>query len=111
MNYAIVYSSRTGNTEMLAKEINKIISKEDCAYFGQPCDDALKADLIFVGFWTDKGCCDETVAEFLSKINGQQIFLFGTAGFGQSEEYFERIIAKVKSLIKNPFHLVGQFMC
>ena len=59
---------------MLAKEINKIIPKEDCAYFGQPCDDALKSDLIFVGFWTDKGCCDEMLPNFCQKLTGNKFF-------------------------------------
>lgn len=77
MKCAIVYGSRTGNTEMLAKEINKIIPKEDCAYFGQPCDDALKSELIFVGFWTNKENCDETVAGFC-KILMENINLNGT---------------------------------
>ena len=36
MSYAIVYSSRTGNTELLARAIQSALPAEDCLYFGGP---------------------------------------------------------------------------
>ena len=36
MSYAIVYSSRTGNTAQLAQAIKEALPQEDCLYFGQP---------------------------------------------------------------------------
>ena len=61
MTYAIVYSSRTGNTELLARTIQKALPAEDCVYFGGPDAAALAADRLYVGFWTDKGSCDEAL--------------------------------------------------
>lgn len=34
MTYAIVYSSRTGNTERLAQAIRQALPPEECLYFG-----------------------------------------------------------------------------
>ena len=65
MSYAIVYSSRTGNTELLARAIQSALPAEDCLYFGGPDAAALAADRLYVGFWTDKGSCDEELAAFL----------------------------------------------
>ena len=59
MKYAIVYSSRTGNTELLAQRLRDSLPKEDCLYVGPPNKEALAAEKLYVGFWTDKGTCDE----------------------------------------------------
>ena len=54
MSYAIVYSSRTGNTELLARAIQSALPAEDCLYFGGPDAAALAADRLYVGFWTTR---------------------------------------------------------
>lgn len=43
--------------------------------------------------------------------NHQKIFLFGTAGFGKSDDYFKKIIAKVKESIDESNEVIGSFMC
>lgn len=73
MSYAIVYSSKTGNTRLLADAIREVAG-DDCIYFGEPSDAALSADILYVGFWTDKGTCDSTVADFLKKLDGKKVF-------------------------------------
>ena len=56
MKYAVVYCSHTGNTKRVAEAIAQVIPAEDMLYFGIPDMDATKdADVIFAGFWTDKG--------------------------------------------------------
>ena len=50
MSYAIVYSSRTGNTAMLAQAIRDVLPENTCLYFGEPDKRALEADVICVGF-------------------------------------------------------------
>lgn len=111
MKYSIVYSSRTGNTKLLAEQIKIILPEESLISSGQPSDEAAEADLIFLGFWTDKGCCDETLSAFLRTLNGRKIFLFGTAGFGQSETYFQKILSRVRELIPASCQVIGSFMC
>ena len=69
MKYSIIYSSKTGNTALLAKNLKETLPKNDCIYYGEVDEKALDADLIFIGFWTDKGTCDETVSNFLKTIN------------------------------------------
>ena len=50
MSYAIVFSSRTGNTRLLAETIRDILPQGECVYFGEPSEQALKADRIYTGF-------------------------------------------------------------
>ena len=111
MKYAIVYSSRTGNTKMLADTIRTALPKEDCVYFGTASEEALKADRIYVGFWTDKGACDADTAAFLKTVKDHEVYLFGTAGFGISQEYFDKIVSRAAGLMDQSNKLVGSYMC
>ena len=111
MKYAIVYSSKTGNTEYLAKGILDVLPKEECVYFGAPSPEALQAERIYIGFWTDKGSCDEKIAEFLSSVTVQEVFLFGTAGFGGDAAYFQMILENVKKEIGGAGKIIGEYMC
>lgn len=111
MNYAIVYSSRTGNTAMLAQAIREALPQENCIYFGEPDPRALEADLLYVGFWTDKGSCDEQTAQFLQSLTGGQVFLFGTAGFGGAPTYFEQILDRVQKNLRPDVQITGTYMC
>lgn len=111
MTYSVVYSSKTGNTRMLAEAIRSFLPNENCTYMGEPSSQALVADRIYVGFWTDKGTCDPETAAFLSELTKQEVFLFGTAGFGGSAEYFEKILAEVKQKLGPQVRLIGTYMC
>lgn len=111
MSYSIVCSSRTGNTALLAQTIRDTLPASDCVYFGAPDAKALAADTIYAGFWTDKGTCDEQVAQFLQSLNGQKVFLFGTAGFGGAPAYFEQILNRVRENLPETTELIGSYMC
>lgn len=111
MKYSIVFSSRTGNTEMVANEIKTALPQSDCEYFGAPCQSALEAPLIFLGFWTEKGNCDAATATFMKELENKQIFLFGTAGFGGNQEYFQSILANIQANLPCNNTLIGSFMC
>ena len=111
MSYAIVYSSPTGNTAMLAQTIREALPQAECCYFGEPDDQALSAKRIYVGFWTDKGTCDEQTARFLERLTDQQVFLFGTAGFGGAAAYFDQILGRVKEKLGPEVRVIGTYMC
>lgn len=111
MSYAIVYSSQTGNTGLLARAIQSALPAEECIYFGPPAPEALSAQVLFVGFWTDKGDCDHSIADFLGHVTGQTIFLFGTAGFGGAQTYFQTILETVRRHLPPNAAVAGSYMC
>ena len=111
MSYAIVYSSVTGNTALLAQTIREALPRESCCYFGAPDPQALSAERIYVGFWTDKGTCDAAAAQFLRQLTGQAVFLFGTAGFGGDGAYFQRILERAEENLGPEVRVVGTYMC
>ena len=111
MSYSIIYSSRTGNTKLLADKIQTVKGSADCKYFG-PIENAdLDADIIYIGFWTDKGRADDECLEFLKTIRNKNIFIFGTCGFGKEQSYFDRVIANTAKAIDSSNALIGSFIC
>lgn len=111
MTYSIVYSSKTGNTKMLADALHQALPADDCLYFGASDAQALAAERIYIGFWTDKGTCDAETAAFLAQLTRQEVFLFGTCGFGGGVAYFEQILARVRELLPESVQLVGSYLC
>lgn len=111
MKKSIVFNSPTGNTKKLAETISSTIGESDVAYFGTPNNDALDSDLIFVGFWTTKFSCDDKVKQFLASLQNKKVFLFGTAGYNFTDEFFNNILDEVKKSLDPSNELVGTFMC
>lgn len=107
MKYAVVYSSATGNTKKLAEAIKSEVGE---CYFGKPSDEALEADLIFVGFWT-MGTCGADVKKFIEKLSGKKVFIFGTAGYNNTKEYFNGILESVKANVPESNTIIGSYMC
>ena len=103
MRYAVIYDSPSGNKKRMADEIKEYMdeqkgSQEECIFFGEPETDDRKterisgAEIVFAGFWTDKGDCSEKMKGFLESLHGRKVFLFGTAGFGGSRKEFIRVL-------------------
>lgn len=111
MKYAVTYSSKTGNTSMLAYAIQKMLPEGDCIYYGNPLPTAAIADRIYVGFWTNQGTCDEETKEFLKTLKCKEVFLFGTAGFGGEQSYFDQIINSVERFLDSSVKVIGSYMC
>lgn len=109
--YSIPYSSKTGNTKKLAEKIREVLPEENCDYFGTEGAKALSSDILYIGFWTDIGNADPVTLELLKGLRNKKIFLFGTAGFGGSEAYFQQVLGKVKESVDESNTVMGEFMC
>lgn len=108
MKKSIIYSSATGNTKELAEAIQAQVSADYC---GKADDSALDSDLVFVGFWAKAFTCDDGIAAFLKKLQGKKVFLFGTAGYDDTAEFFAKILTAAKENIDSSNTVVGEFMC
>jgi flavodoxin len=115
MKYAVVYESATGNTKMLADEIINILGDAECVYFGTVEENirnmTKEADIVFIGFWTDKGECSVGAAQYMETLRDRDVFLFGTAGFGGSPQYFSQILRRVSGCLPEGNTLAGTYMC
>ena len=104
MSYAIICSSRTGNTEKLAQRAREVLGEKN----ERP---VAEADLVLVGSWTDKGGMDLALADTLPQLAGKRVFLFGTCGFGGSQAYFDHVLDRFAAALPEGANVVGRFMC
>lgn len=125
MTCSLVVNSKSGNTRMVSGAIKRALQAAgvefvhaaalsddaDADQVALEAQGACAADTVLVGFWCDKGACTPSVAALLSALHGKRVFLFGTCGFGASEEYFRQIIDRVTSNLANDAELVGWAMC
>ena len=107
-NYSIIFSSVTGNTKKLADTIHETLPQDMCDYFGGNELQVPESDLLYIGFWTDKGNADNKTLELLSKLKNKKIFLFGTPmhgnwGIMQSQSknnIFLKIFSRIMNILK-----------
>ena len=75
MNIAIIYSSITGNTKIIAETIKESLQKENIVYFGNPTEDLPEADIYIIGSWTDKGNPTDEIIMFLKKLKVKKLLI------------------------------------
>lgn len=105
--YSIIFSSVTGNTKLLADALRETLPKDACDYFGASENAPTDSQLLYVGFWTDKGNADSATLALLQKLRNKKLFLFGTAGFGISEAYFRKVLDRVRESVDASNTIVG----
>lgn len=108
--YSIFYSSRTGNTRMLADAIREALPEDACDAFGTNDTAEPLSELLYVGFWTDRGNADGDALALLARLRKKKIFLSGTAGFG-SEAYYRKVLERVRQSVDESNTIVGTYMC
>lgn len=112
MTYMVVYSSITGNTQMIAEAIKDALGEDGCLYHGKVGEILTQdADIVFAGFWVNKGSCAEEMKKYLKALENKKIALFGTAGFGGAESYYETVLAEIKQCISKSNIIIDSFMC
>ena len=74
--YSILFSSLTGNTRYLADALKEALPKDKCDYFGEICETLPDSEIVYLGFWTDKGVADSKALGLLKKLKNKKVFLF-----------------------------------
>lgn len=108
--YSVLFSSQTGNTKILAQAIAQALRQRARLFWRLPRH-VPSSPVLFVGFWTDKGTADAATLELLKTVKNKKIFLFGTAGFGGSAAYFQKILLRVQENLDAGNQVIGTFMC
>ena len=80
-----------------------------CTDCGRTSSAIPASETLFVGFWTNQGVADQATQKLLEQLRNRKIFLFGTAGFGGSEAYFQAILDKTKAFIDDSNTVIGTY--
>ncbi len=112
MQYEVLFVSKTGNTEEVAKAVYRGIPsrQKDIQRLERntPVD---IGETYFIGFWTNRGSCSIEVLDYIAELHGKNIALFGTCGMGCEAEYYKIIEKQVKALIPDDNVYLGAFLC
>ena len=94
MKEIIIYDSLSGNTEELAKEIKK---EKPSAKLEKITTETVSQndEIYYIGTPIIKGMCTDKIKKILMSLENKKIFLFVTAGYGGSKEYYERLKERI----------------
>ncbi len=110
MEYLVIYSSQTGNTQKLALEIFEALpgKSKDIQKIEEQSGEA---DTYFVGFWVRRGICGQDILDFLDRLHGKKVALFGTCGMGGDRKYCRQVSRRMEALIPEDNRYLGSFLC
>lgn len=111
MNSLVVFSSLTGNTEKIARIIYETIPFKKDIFNASENFNLNSYDLIAIGYWVNKGTCDDKVEEIISSLHNKRIILFGTLGAKDSGNYYESIKMRIETLVSKDNIILGHFLC
>jgi flavodoxin len=110
MTMLVVYSSRTGNTRMIAEAIHEIMPAGAVLAPVESAPDPAGYEFIALGFWVDKGAPDEAMLSYMDKVRGCSVGLFGTLGAWpdspHAAESMEKAVARMEGN-----RVLGTFLC
>ena len=105
---AVIYSSRTGNTEKVEKQLAEAL--------GAPCHSVKDtsavpegADLC-VGTWIDRGTADAGAKKYIESLRGRRVFLYGTLGAEPDSQHAEKCIANIRALFDPSNEILGAIL-
>jgi len=133
----LVYSSRTGNTEKLARGVYAILTGVDSAGDQEggnglsseargagnrslftldlasitEAPDPEKHDTIILAFWVNRGYPDEASLAYLKRIEKKRIGFLATLGAYPDSDHAEKVKNRVKDLILERNEFLGSFFC
>lgn len=107
---AVVFSSKTGNTEKVAAAIQAGLPSDTPLLNVKDQPQLADYDLIFYGYWVDKGGPDPLSLEFMKSITNPKVALFATLGAEpDSQHAADSLEAGAQGLTQST--VVARFIC
>ncbi len=111
MKELIIYSSATGNTKKLADAIHEELPQALCIKTLDFSEEMIKDhDIIYVGYWVDKGDVDPVTKNALQLIKNHKLVFFGTLGAGENTAYYTMVKQRVENNAADN-EVCGHFLC
>lgn len=110
MKAIVAYSSRTGNTERLARTAQDVLGAGTLLTPVDSAPDPGDAELVAVGFWLKAGEPDPGAAAYLQKVGRRKLFLFATHGAAVDSDHARNALNVARSLAGSA-RIVGTFSC
>ncbi|MFV0617619.1 flavodoxin family protein [Megasphaera sp. WILCCON 0056] len=112
MRTLVLYSSRTGNTEKVARAIaGALPAGTPCLPLSQAPADLAAYDLVFMGYWVDRGTANAEAKAVMTGLHNEHIALFATLGADPQSEHARMCLEHGMALLPDQDAIVGTFVC
>ena len=112
MKSIVIYSSRTGNTKMVAEAIASALPEgTPCVTVKEVPADLASYDVVFMGFWADQGNADKAAQAVIKEITNEKVALFCTLGVPPVSPHAQETVEAAAKLLPNGQIPVGYFKC
>ena len=110
MKSLVVYSSRTGNTQKVARAIYEALPEPKEIFSAKEAPDPSAYDFLALGFWVDKGTVNAGSARYMKSVTGKKIGLFGTLGAYPDSDHARQCMEKARQMVQGN-DILGEFLC
>lgn len=110
MRVAVIYSSLTGNTRMVAEAIHRVMPQGAEIFPVAEAPAPTGYDFLALGFWVDRGQPNSAMRAYMEQIQGQNVGLFGTLGAWPDSDHARQTIAAAEALVEGNT-VLGSFLC
>lgn len=109
MKTLVVYSSLTGNTKMIAESIAQAIPDSEL-FAVEDAPAAVGYDIVFPGFWVDKGHADDKMLAYMETIGSKKVAPFFTLGAWPDSEHADHVFEDTKGRLAGN-EILGHYRC
>ncbi len=109
MKVLVCVSSKTGNTLKVASAIQEALPDAEL-YKVENAPPSASYDLIFMGFWVDKGTADEKAQEYMATIGSKKVALFATLGAYPDSAHADDSLKNAAALLPD-CEIEGRYIC
>ncbi len=112
MRCAVIYSSRTGNTKLVAEAIFAAMPEGTKLLPVAEAPAPESFDCLALGFWADKGKPDAAMLAYMEKARGKnlKLGLFGTLGAYPDSDHGRQFMAEAKAAVAGN-EVLAEFCC
>ena len=109
--WAVIYSSLTGNTKLIAEKIAEAVNDADLFDVKSAPSNLSDYEVVAVGYWLKRGGPDPLTAELLPKVHNANVVLFETHGTEPRTEHAITAFARAAYLLGEGCKVLGTFSC
>lgn len=110
-DFAIIYSSKTGNTKKIA-EVFYAVAADRCDLMDvKEAGDVGKYKVVFAGYWVDRGAPNAEMQKFLSSLQNMRVVFFQTLGAEPYSEHGMTCFANAGKFLTSDCNVLGVFSC
>lgn len=112
MKTIVLYSTRTGNTKLVAEAIASALpTGTPCVDIKELPDDVADYDLVYMGYWVDRGTADDASRKVLASLHNPYVALFATLGADPKGEHVKKCLVNGAALLPEGVKPVDCFIC